>query len=246
MQRILPDSDHTFDTSELSTSLGLTSGGTVWLATRPRRPEGGWTALGRLRLALSEAAQRNGDLVLGDAPRFLWVTEFPLFTRADEDKEFLAHGRWSSSHHPFTAPMFEDVKKMYAGRIEDVRGQHYDLVLNGVEIGGGSVRVHDAAMQEYIFREILQVRYSIILQHGSCRTLIIHVVRLSSTRGRSRHSATSCMLSSAVLLRTEGSPSVSCYGCSRYMRSSLTLCRFRSPNGYPVQDFVYKRRYCLP
>jgi len=42
--------------------------------------------------------------------RFLWVTEFPLFTRADEDKEFLAHGRWSSSHHPFTAPMMDDIE----------------------------------------------------------------------------------------------------------------------------------------
>jgi aspartyl-tRNA synthetase len=43
---------------------------------------------------------------------FLWVTEFPLFTRADSDKEFLAHGRWSSSHHPFTAPMLEDVERL--------------------------------------------------------------------------------------------------------------------------------------
>ena len=74
VQRILPGSDHTFDASELTTSLGLSSGATVWLATRPHRPEGGWTPLGRLRLALSEAAQRNGDLVLGDAPLFLWVT----------------------------------------------------------------------------------------------------------------------------------------------------------------------------
>lgn len=44
-----------------------------------------------------------------EALKFLWVTEFPLFTRADEDKDFLAHGRWSSSHHPFTAPMVEDL-----------------------------------------------------------------------------------------------------------------------------------------
>lgn len=46
---------------------------------------------------------------------------------------------------------------MYAGKIEDVRGQHYDLVLNGMEIGGGSVRVHDAQMQDYIFSQVLQV-----------------------------------------------------------------------------------------
>jgi len=43
------------------------------------------------------------------AQKFLWVTEFPLFTSADKDKDILAHGRWSSSHHPFTAPMVEDL-----------------------------------------------------------------------------------------------------------------------------------------
>jgi len=95
--------------------------------------------------------------VLPSTPHFLWITEFPLFTRADEDKNFLAKGRWSSSHHPFTAPMTQDIKAMYEGDIESVRGQHYDLVLNGVEIGGGSVRVHDAAMQEHIFSHILKL-----------------------------------------------------------------------------------------
>ena len=53
-------------------------------------------------------------------PHFLWVTEFPLFTRADDDKAFLAKGRWSSTHHPFTAPMWEDIEKMYAGKVEEV------------------------------------------------------------------------------------------------------------------------------
>jgi aspartyl-tRNA synthetase len=110
--------------------------------------------------------------------RFLWVTEFPLFTRADEDKEFLASGRWSSSHHPFTAPMVEDLHLIGQGndklsnvsdpclsfshssrlyRFVQVRGQHYDLVLNGMEIAGGSVRVHDAKLQETIFRDVLEV-----------------------------------------------------------------------------------------
>ncbi|KAH9853711.1 tRNA synthetases class II-domain-containing protein [Lenzites betulinus] len=157
VQDLLSSTQPSIVTSELNHSLGLTEGGVVWLARRPRRPEGGWTGLGRLRLALSEAAQRRGDLVLSNDPKFLWVTEFPLFTRADEDKEFLAHGRWSSSHHPFTAPMYEDIEKMYSGTVEEVRGQHYDLVLNGVEVGGGSVRVHDAAMQEYIFSKVLQL-----------------------------------------------------------------------------------------
>ncbi|PIL36817.1 hypothetical protein GSI_00507 [Ganoderma sinense ZZ0214-1] len=157
VQHVLSSSAPAMDASNLVTALGLAEGGTVFLSTRSRRPEGGWTSLGRVRLALAETAQRAGTLVLSDAPEFLWVTEFPLFTRADADKEFLAHGRWSSSHHPFTAPMHEDVEKLYAGQIEEVRGQHYDLVCNGVEVGGGSVRVHDAAMQEYIFSKVLQL-----------------------------------------------------------------------------------------
>ena len=165
IESILSSPIPSLDTSALNVFLGLTeSSGTVWLSTRPRRLEGGWTPLGRLRLTLSEAAQRAGTLVFGDAPEFLWVTEFPLFTRADTDKEFLAHGRWSSSHHPFTAPMHEDVAKLYSGQVEEVLGQHYDLVLNGVEVGGGSVRVHDAGMQEYIFANVLQVRPQV----GNC------------------------------------------------------------------------------
>jgi aspartyl-tRNA synthetase len=106
---------------------------------------------------LTEALWNPGALVLPTEPHFLWITEFPLFTRSDEDKEFLAKGRWSSSHHPFTAPMWEDVENLKSGKIEQVRGQHYDLVLNGMEVGGGSVRIHDAKLQEHIFREVLEV-----------------------------------------------------------------------------------------
>jgi aspartyl-tRNA synthetase len=108
--------------------------------------------------AYTHTTTQTGDYTPPAEPHFLWVTEFPLFTRADEDKEFLSHGRWSSSHHPFTAPMHEDVEKLYAGEVEQVRGQHYDLVLNGVEIGGGSVRVHDVRMQEFIFDKVLEVQ----------------------------------------------------------------------------------------
>ncbi|KAG2370029.1 tRNA synthetases class II-domain-containing protein [Suillus spraguei] len=149
----LSSEEHAF----LNNTLRVTSGDTIWLSHRRKIPEGGSTALGRLRTRISELAYTRGDYVPHAAPHFLWVTEFPLFTRADPDKEFLACGRWSSTHHPFTAPMWQDIEAMYAGRIDQVRGQHYDLVLNGVEIGGGSVRVHDAAMQEYIFSQVLQL-----------------------------------------------------------------------------------------
>lgn len=76
-----------------------------------------------MKLTLSFA----GSLELPRDPHFLWITEFPLFTRADDDKAFLAHGRWSSSHHPFTAPMHEDLESLRLGNIDQVRG---DLLLH--------------------------------------------------------------------------------------------------------------------
>ncbi|KAF9646974.1 hypothetical protein BDM02DRAFT_3156369 [Thelephora ganbajun] len=136
----------------------LRVGDVVWCAHRPVIPEGGSTVLGRLRLRLADLAQQRGELVLPSTPHFLWVTEFPLFSCYDEDKGFLTRGRrWSSTHHPFTAPMYEDLPAFYAGDYGRVRGQHYDIVLNGVEIGGGSVRIHDPEMQEYVFQNVLQL-----------------------------------------------------------------------------------------
>ncbi|KAF5388193.1 hypothetical protein D9615_000192 [Tricholomella constricta] len=152
LHEISPD-----DISHINESLQLTPGDDIWLARRPKSPKGGLTALGSVRLRLFESAQSRNDIVVTKEPHFLWITEFPLFTQADTDKEFLAKGRWSSSHHPFTAPMWQDIDAMYRGHIDSVRGQHYDLVLNGMEIGGGSVRVHDAAMQDHIFTHILQL-----------------------------------------------------------------------------------------
>ncbi|KAE9399020.1 hypothetical protein BT96DRAFT_965777 [Gymnopus androsaceus JB14] len=143
--------------SEINRTLSLSTGDTIWLTRRSREPKGGSTILGRQRLRLLDAALAAGKVNLSDEPHFLWVTEFPLFTRSDDDKDFLAKGRYSSSHHPFTAPMWQDIKSLYEGEVESVRGQHYDLVLNGVEIGGGSVRVHDASLQDYIFTKVLQL-----------------------------------------------------------------------------------------
>jgi aspartyl-tRNA synthetase len=62
-----------------------------------------------------------------------------------------------STHHPFTAPMLEDFHLLTKDPLA-VRAQHYDLVLNGVEIGGGSVRIHDADLQYYVLKDILEVR----------------------------------------------------------------------------------------
>ncbi|WVF66383.1 aspartate-tRNA ligase [Kwoniella sp. CBS 6097] len=136
---------------------GVKPGDVIWLSRRKKIAEGGWTHLGRLRVQLMEALVNKGLMTLPDRPHFLWITQFPLFTLADEDKSHLSKGRYASTHHPFTMPMFEDLEDLKAGKVEGVRGQHYDLVLNGQEIGGGSVRIHDAELQEWIMKEVLQL-----------------------------------------------------------------------------------------
>ncbi|KAI9635996.1 uncharacterized protein MKK02DRAFT_44694 [Dioszegia hungarica] len=136
---------------------GPNPGDVIFLAQRKKIAEGGWTQLGRLRVQMLEHLINKGSIIPPPKPHFLWVTQFPLFTLADPDKEHLSKGRYAATHHPFTAPMFEDLADLKAGKVDKVRGQHYDLVLDGQEVGGGSVRVHDAGLQEYILKEVLQL-----------------------------------------------------------------------------------------
>lgn len=135
----------------------MNPGDVVWLSRRKKIAEGGWTHLGRLRVQLMEELVAKGLMTLPTQPHFLWITQFPLFTLADEDKIHLSRGRYSSTHHPFTAPMYEDLADLKAGKVDGVRGQHYDLVLDGQEIGGGSVRIHDVKLQEWVMKEVLQL-----------------------------------------------------------------------------------------
>jgi aspartyl-tRNA synthetase len=97
-------------------------------------------ALGHLRL---ELGKRLG-LIPENALNFLWVTEFPLLEWDEEEKRFVA------IHHPFTSPMDEDVSliKTEPGK---VRAKAYDMVLNGVELGGGSIRIHRRELQQQMF-----------------------------------------------------------------------------------------------
>ncbi|MEL1135112.1 aspartate--tRNA ligase [Desulfitobacterium sp. THU1] len=97
-------------------------------------------ALGHLRL---ELGKRLG-LIAEDALNFLWVTEFPLLEWDEEEKRFVA------IHHPFTAPMTEDIAllKTEPGK---ARAKAYDMVLNGIELGGGSIRIHQRDVQEQMF-----------------------------------------------------------------------------------------------
>ncbi|MCF7869492.1 MAG: aspartate--tRNA ligase [Candidatus Omnitrophica bacterium] len=78
--------------------------------------------------------------------RFLWVTDFPLFEYNQQDK------CWQSMHHPFTAPNTEDIDKLDDKDLAQVRSRSYDLVLNGQEIGSGSVRIHSAETQKKVFQ----------------------------------------------------------------------------------------------
>ena len=91
--------------------------------------------------------------------RFLWITDFPLFSPDLHDKFDPGQGGVAgirSTHHPFTAPKIEDLVYLTNDPLK-VKGQHYDLVVNGVELGGGSVRIHEADLQHHVLKEILQV-----------------------------------------------------------------------------------------
>jgi aspartyl-tRNA synthetase len=113
--------------------------------------------LGKIRLYCADVLKGQGKLAI-DPGRFdfLWVVDFPLLSF---DKE---QNRWYSSHHPFTAPIVEDIKDFHTTGLPSVdlkkiRGQHYDVVVNGVELGGGSIRIHDPKVQNWVFNEVLQI-----------------------------------------------------------------------------------------
>ena len=99
-------------------------------------------ALGNLR---KEIALRRG-LINNSEYRFVWVTDFPLFEYSETEKSF------TSSHHPFTMPDIDDLEKYGEQNPEKIRSRAYDVVLNGVEIGGGSIRIHREDIQNKVFR----------------------------------------------------------------------------------------------
>ncbi len=102
-----------------------------------------WNVLGTLRFELAETL----ELIDKSKWNFLWVVEFPQFEWSDEQ------GRYLAMHHPFTMPMEEDIKYLDTD-LGKVRAKAYDIVLNGTEIGGGSVRIHQADIQEKMFEAL--------------------------------------------------------------------------------------------
>jgi aspartyl-tRNA synthetase len=148
--------------SELPHISGLEQGDVLVIQARPNKPfEGGSTALGDLRRHIYAEAVAQGLLQPDNSFKFLWVTGFPLFTPNTESSDPAEgqHGAsgFSSTHHPFTAPLNPEDFDLLATDPLKVRADHYDLVLNGVELGGGSRRIHIAALQEYIFRDVLKM-----------------------------------------------------------------------------------------
>ncbi|KAF9205101.1 aspartyl-tRNA synthetase 2, mitochondrial [Haplosporangium sp. Z 27] len=144
--------------SKVNDTLGVQVGDIVILNTRPEFLSGGQTTLGKVRLELANVLQSKGLLKVPKMQyNFLWIEGFPLFSPT-EDTPTNENGdyRLSATHHPFTAPVAEDLHLLTSSP-EKVRGQHYDLVLNGVEIGGGSIRIHSPKLQSFIFERILQM-----------------------------------------------------------------------------------------
>jgi aspartyl-tRNA synthetase len=90
--------------------------------------------LGRLRLRIAEIQKLTPAAEIWD---FLWVTDFPLFEWSPEEN------KWNAMHHPFTRPKAEDMPLFEAKKFPDVRAEAYDVGLNGVEIGGGSMRIYE-------------------------------------------------------------------------------------------------------
>ncbi len=111
--------------------------------------------LGRLRLRIAEVQDLLGRTrrkpVLSEVEggvqdwNFLWVTDFPLFEWSAQDN------KWNAMHHPFTRPKAEDMHLFEAKKFSEVRAEAYDVVLNGVEIGGGSIRIYEPELQEKMF-----------------------------------------------------------------------------------------------
>src|SRR5213083_935571 len=101
--------------------------------------------LGRLRLRIAEMQKLTPA---GETWNFLWVTDFPLFEWSPEEN------KWNAMHHPFTRPKVEDMPLFDEKKFSDVRAEAYDVVLNGVEIGGGSMRIYEPELQEKMFEAL--------------------------------------------------------------------------------------------
>ena len=139
----------------------MEDGHLIVLQARKKGPSsGGSTPLGELRTSIHRAAMEQLYLEPINWREFrpLWVIDFPLFKSPDSSEPGQGgNAGLASTHHPFTSPKTtEDVDLLLTDPTKAI-ADHYDLVINGEEIGGGSRRIHHAAMQEFVFRDILKM-----------------------------------------------------------------------------------------
>ncbi|HEX8078031.1 MAG TPA: amino acid--tRNA ligase-related protein, partial [Chthoniobacterales bacterium] len=117
--------------------------------------------LGRIR---SRIAEMQKLIANSDQLDFLWVTDFPLLAFDAAEK------KWNAVHHPFTRPKPEDIANLEAGEFGQVRAEAYDVVLNGVELGGGSIRIHEPDLQAKVFA-------ALGISEADQQTLFGHILR---------------------------------------------------------------------
>ncbi|XP_063716537.1 aspartate--tRNA ligase, mitochondrial-like [Symsagittifera roscoffensis] len=137
--------------SQLNEFLKCENGDIILLSVGPK--DLACTMLGRLRVRLIEKLADVSKIYQRDPNdfKFLWVEDFPLFEQNSDDPN-----KWVASHHPFTAPHLDDVRFLRSDPAK-VRGQHFDLVLNGNEIAGGSMRISDSEVQRLVLEDILKL-----------------------------------------------------------------------------------------
>jgi len=131
--------------SALQSKLNVEEGDCVFFAAD--KWEIACQVLGRLRLRIAEMQDLLGRARSPSAPdwNFLWVTDFPLFEWSPDEN------KWNAMHHPFTRPKAEDMPLFEAKKFPEVRAEAYDVVLNGVELGGGSMRIYEPELQDKMF-----------------------------------------------------------------------------------------------
>ena len=138
----------------LTAQLDIAEGDMVFFAAAPW--EKACAILGRIRLEAAALLQKRGKLTIRhDDWKFLWVVDFPLMSYDEE------RGGYAATHHPFTAPVAEDAAFLDTDP-KKVRGQHYDVVLNGMELGGGSIRIHQPTLQKKVFEDVLKIPADVV------------------------------------------------------------------------------------
>ncbi len=108
------------------------------------KPKAVYDIMGRLRLHFGKSL----NLIDENKHNLLWVVDFPMFEYSEEE------GRYMAMHHPFTSPNLEDVDKLDSGDLGNIKSIAYDIVYNGTELGGGSVRIHSSEVQQKIFKAL--------------------------------------------------------------------------------------------